>query len=215
MIRSSILLLILSAVLVTLAPSAHADSVYTSASAFAAATTGDTSIAFTAPSTTSFNNVGLTYTDGGTGTKFTLGSGSIDVTGKDYYGPGTYSSDFIVGAVDAYAVANSLTITLPSGDNAIGFDIGGLFAAATFDVTLSDGFTYAMNVPASFNTAFFGFTAPGGITSLTFTTPANETFVITDAVVGKTVPEPSSLLLLTAGIVGLFVFGRRQFVGVN
>jgi len=208
-------LLLCPALVLALAPAAHADSMYTSASAFAAATTGDTAISFTAPSPTTYVNVGATYTDLGTGTKFTVGSGTIDVTGKNYYGSGTYSSDFLVGASDGFNSANTLTIKPPAGDSAFGFDIGGLFAAATFGITLSDGSTFSMSVPASYGTSFFGFTAPGAITSLSFSTPAHETFVITDAVVGQiATPEPSSVILLASVLVLGIGLIRRKWAEV-
>jgi len=182
--------------------SAKADTVFTSASDFAAATTGDTAITFTAPSPTGFTNVGATYTDAGTGTTFTVASGTIDVTGMNFYGAGTYSSDFLVGASDGFGGPNTLTITLPSGDNAFGFDIGGVFGGATLNVVLSDGSIFPITVPASFNTTFFGFTAPAGLTALSFSTSAFETFAITDAVIGSTAtPEPDTILLLGVGVL--------------
>lgn len=209
-LRTAPVLLGLAASVFAYAPQAHASAIYTSQAAFDAATTGDTWINFTAPSPTDFLNVGSTYTDAGTGTSFTIGSSGIDVTGKNWYGTGTYAKDFLVGDSAAFSVANSLTINVPGGSTAFGFDIGGLFSAAVFNVQLSDGSSFAISVPASFNTSFFGFTSPSGITSLSFNTAAGETFAITDAVTGTAVPEPASLVLLGSGVVGMLARRRRQ-----
>ena len=206
--------LLLTVLLFALSSSVYAtDILYTSAAAFGAATMGGTTITFTAPSSTTYAYFNPSYTDGGTGTVYSIAVGGIDLTGKDYYGTGTYSADFLVGSSDGFGFANQLTITPPAGYSAIGLDIGGLFNAATFTVTLSDGATFAISVPASYGTSFFGFSSTSGISSISFPTPSSETFVITDTTIAHlptSVPEPGTFVMLGTGLVGLANVLRRK-----
>jgi hypothetical protein len=189
-------------------PILRGDVLYTDLASFEAATTNDTTITFTAPSPTGFTDYS-SYTDAGTGTVFSIATPYVNVTGADYYSPDDYPMDFLVESSTADAVANTLTVTPPAGVSAIGFEIGSL-AGSTFQVTLSDGSTFDITPPAFNGLGFFGFSSGTDITSLTLDTPVNDSFVIDEAILADTTPEPSSTLLAVTALAALAaLYGRR------
>jgi hypothetical protein len=187
-------------------PALYGDVLYTSLAAFEANTSNDTTITFTASCSTCFADY-TTYTDSGTGTSFSLATPYINLTGKDYYSPG-YPMDLLIESSSASAVANTLTVTPPADVSAIGFNIGS-FNGSTFVVTLSDGSSFNITPPGYSGLSFFGFSSSAGITSLTLETPANDTFVIDEAIIGGTVPEPSSVGLAAAALASFVLLCRR------
>lgn len=214
--RSCYVLLLL-AILCPIATLRASDVLYTSASAFGAATHGDHLITFTAPSSTGFTDY-TTYTDPVTGTGFTIATPTVNVTGKDFYGTGTYPEDFLVESTTAIAVANLLTVTPPGGDSAIAFDIGSFFDPGSFLVTLSDGTTYTISAPGFSSLGFFGFTSTSGISSISFATAAGQSFAIGDATIGQasSVPEPASAALFVSGalLLLLMAFFRKHIAAM-
>ncbi|HEV2416574.1 MAG TPA: hypothetical protein VGX94_02110 [Terriglobia bacterium] len=206
--RSCYVLLLL-AIFCSIATLRASDMLYTSASAFDAATHGDQLVTFAAPSSTTFTSYSPTYTDPVTGTGFTIAAGAINVTGKDYYGTGTYPEDFLIEASNAIAVTNLLTVTPPAGDSAIAFDIGSFFSPGSFLVTLSDGTAYTISAPGFSNLGFFGFTSTSGISSISFATAINQSFVMGDATIGQAgaTPEPASVVLFVSGAMLLLLMG--------
>jgi hypothetical protein len=190
--------------MLSLASILHAsDVLYTSAAAFSAVTTGSESITFTATCSTCFTDY-TSYTDAATGTVFSIATPFINLTGKDFYGTGTYPEDFLIESSTAFAVANLLTVTPPGGFSAISFDLGS-FNGGPFLVTLSDGTTFTISPPGFGALSFFGFTSTSGISSISFATPANDTFVIDQASIADVTPEPAPLMLLATGLLALVV----------
>lgn len=116
---------------------------------------------------------------------------------------------------------NQMDATLATPCTAVGFDIFSLDSAATVagSVTLSDGtthaFTYSAGLPNATPPTYIGFveTTPG----VTITK-----FSASDASVGKgyafsnvsfgnaIVPEPTSLMLLATGLLGLMAYAWRK-----
>jgi PEP-CTERM motif len=203
--------LVMSVLVLFLSASAvQADTLYTSASAFDAATANTTTINFTASCSTCFTDY-TSYTDPGTGTAFSIATPYVNLTGSDFYGAGVYPADFLVESSTAGAVANLLTVTPPSGYNAIGFNIGS-FHGSTFVVTLSDGTIFDITPPEFNGLGFFGFTSSSDIGSISLATPAGDTFVIDQAVLANTgvTPEPASIVLFGTGLLALAGLSRRR-----
>jgi hypothetical protein len=109
---------------------------------------------------------------------------------------------------------NDLLITLPNPVTAVAFDFGAVFVSDNATVTLSDGFAETFAVPASPNLAFFGVTAPGGITSVDITLPSDTYGLsLTDFSYGPAsavTPEPSFFMLVGVGFAGLIGIARRR-----
>ncbi len=194
--------------LILSASALHADTLYTSAAAFDAATTNSTTINFTASCSTCFAGY-TSYTDPGTGTVFSIATPYVNLTGSDYYGAGVYPADFLVESTTADAVANLLTITLPSGYDAFGLNIGS-FNGSTFVVTLADGTIFDITPPAYNGLGFFGFTSSSDISSISLAIPEGDTFVIDQAFLADVVPEPASIVLFATGLLALAGLSRRR-----
>lgn len=172
---------------------------------------GAATVTFTAACPTCFTYYSPSYTDAGTGTVFSIATGGMDLTGKDYYGSGTYPVDFLIGSSDSISVANALTITLPVSTTSITIDLGAVFSSTAFTITLSDGDTFVVTPPGAYSVAPFTFTDSAGITSLSIATPAGETWVITDLTYSS-VPEPGTLALLGGGALALAGPLRRKLL---
>jgi hypothetical protein len=198
---------------------AKALTVFTSAPAFDAATTGLTSVNFQAVTIGQDGYVdyatgpGGGYTDPATGTNFNFptvpaADGDIDITEQDYYSPDDFPEDFIVAAANTaeYLGANEV-ITLPSPVTAFGMDISNYGETSTV-YTLSNGDSVTNANPPGFgNVAFFGVTDSTPFSSITI--PGYETIVL-DVSYETAVPLPSSLTagLALFGLVGAFSLSR-------
>ena len=210
-----------SAVIILVAAScvARADVIYSDPAAWSASVPGATTINFegiTAP-------VSYVYYGYGAGASTTVGGVTFGV------GPaGTNNMLFVVGDDAYYSVAaitpqttvfngvqpNDLLITLPNPVTAVAFDFGGIYVGDNATITLSDGSVQTVAAPASPGLAFFGVTAPGGITSVDITLPSDTYGIgMTDFSYGTaaaTTPEPSFFVLAGVGFAGVIGTARRR-----
>jgi hypothetical protein len=202
---------------------AHADDFFSSQSAWASALSG-------APTTINFEGLApnnttdpQTYIGSGPGANTTVGgvNFAIGAAGADngmfIAGDGNYApvSVLTVGSTSLVGSPSDLLITLPSAVTALGFDFFSLYVGDTATITLSDGSVQTLVLPNS-DLAFFGVTAPGGLTSVDISlAPGTYDLAETDFSYGtaatSATPEPSSLLLLGSGLVGLAGMVRRKF----
>jgi hypothetical protein len=190
---------------------------YSNRANFNTATTGRTDITFTAPSPTgfSFHPTPPGFTTGGV--NFNIGNAlpgdGLNVTGKDFYGTGTYFEDFLVQSVSPMGrVGTDVVITLPSNKTALALDFGS-FNGTPFTFTLSTGDTFT-ETPVTFtHLAFLGFTSTTPFNSITIHANGSESIVIGDLTFGQAIPEPGSITVLGMCMAGIGCLGwwrRRQ-----
>jgi len=198
---------------------AHADDFYSSQTAWAAALSGS-------PTTVNFEGIAspgsLVAYGSGPGVNTTVGGVNFAVgpQGTDnilfVLGDGNYGYPMsTISAQPETSDPADLLITLPATVTALGFDFGGLYGDTT-TITLSDGSVQTISgAPFPPDLQFFGVIAPGGITSVDITLTNTlgldlADFSYSTADETSPVPEPSSLLLLGSGLMGLGGMARRK-----
>jgi hypothetical protein len=221
--KTKFLLLIVS--LFALCSVASADTTFTNETLWNMAVSGITDINF---SSVMFPPLGFI---GEPTTGFTQGGVTFEIgpAGSDnllfLLAPGMFSAA-PVNIVSAQSTGtatnpvNDLKIVLPSSETAVGFM---LYAnPGTITVTLSDGTTTTQSpTSTSLTPLFFGFTAPGGITSIDISEPFSasaESVNLSDLFLGTAnpgttaAPEPRLSMILASmlGLVALVTYRRRQ-----
>jgi hypothetical protein len=154
----------------------------------------------------------------------TIGStGTVTITPEATGHPYDGNEDQLIGVVDNYTAGPISALTLNGGSNDIfGFDGDGIDTFLSHVSDPSDNSGYGG--PDSYFTGINGGKTTGTVdfsTALTHGTttyfslegdPASGTFT---AVVGSPTPEPSSLILLGTGALGIAGSLRRRFTNMN
>lgn len=206
-------------VLVATSCVARADVFYSSPADWNAGTSGVTTINFegiAAPGGNVFYGYGAGASTNVGGVTFAVGPAGTDntlfVVGDNVY----YPAAAITPQITTFdgAPPNDLFITLPTPVTAVGFSFGGIYVGDNATITLSDGSVETVAVPASSDLAFFGVTAPGGISSVDVTLPSDSYGIglteFSTGTAGAETPEPSLFVLLGAGLAGVFGIVRRR-----
>lgn len=218
--------LLLGAMAISIQRAGAQSTVYTSQSAFDALLTsqgsGTQTITFEGIAPPGgFQNVsnpfaidGVTFT--GDSNAFININDSQLFSGSGYdYGTGATMGVYENANGNTQAGANgAFTATLPSGVNAVGFDIGD-FGGDPAVITLSDGESFDVDAGTPFPGSgfnFIGFVSPVDITAVTVTPTANtfgsayDNFTFSNVPI-QAVPEPSSALLISLGVLCIAALG--------
>ncbi len=184
-------------------PRAQAGTIYTSAAAFAAATTAPTLIGFDGILTSgeSFAGFNPLLVDGDSFSTPNPAT-AVNVTAKDFYSPTDYPADFIIDSSNP-GPNNTLDITLAAPVHALALVYGGFGGGNAGTITLSDGEVFTNpSLPSLGSTDFVGVVSPSPITSLSFVT-TDDSWTLLDLITASPIPEPESILLFGTTILVL------------
>ncbi|SRR5579871_2231826 len=181
----------------------HATTTFSSAAAFNAATTGDTTVTFTGDSCsgcTTLSDQLIVFSD----------AGSMLVTTVGGWPDGNVLQEGAPG--QTISIAPPTTITA-FGLNIVSVVNGGF----TFDIKFNDGSSQDFNLSSAANgsAVFFGAVSSNPITSIQFTSVGNNLskFAIDDVEVGNGIsatPEVATTFLIGSGLLAFGFLSRRR-----
>src|SRR5437588_1084853 len=153
----------------------------------------------------SFSTGGATFTNPGSITIHDGGQGAC-------YG-GAGNSALLANTASGQDNPNTVTLTITFSSKITSLNLigGGACTGASLHGTLSDGFTFDTPAGGGFY-SFFGFTAAGGISSLTL--KGQQPTLLSFLPAGSTnpIPEPGSIVLLGSGFsTAAYLLRRRRF----
>lgn len=196
----------IAALVASTAPAQAAITVYTSAAAFAAATT--------APGVDTYAGFSIT---GSTPSPITRTAGAYGYTGTvsttTFFGGGTTANPFLsTNTATDTMTFNAFTGGVEAaGGNFFGSDLAGSYALGDITITATDGSgTVTQTIVGATTSSFLGFVSSGPLTSVTVTSvqpvgaflwPSLDNFVLAKraAVVVPQVPESSTWFMMIAG----------------
>jgi len=190
--------------------SVQADTIYTSAAAFAAVTATPSVVGFNGilspgQSFAGYNPLTVAGIQFSTPNPSTL----VNVTAANFYSPTDYPADFIIDSVNP-GPNNELDVVFSVPSLAFGLDYGAFTGATTGVFTLSDGTVFVNNsLPFLGSTTFVGFVSTTPISSFSFTA-TNDSWVAQDVVLATPVPEPGSGPLVLAVFAGVWIARLRR-----
>jgi hypothetical protein len=206
--------LALAALLVASGASQAVITVYTSAAAFAAATS--------APGVDTFTGLSIT---GATPSPITRNAGAYTYTGAvsttSFFGAGTTANPWLSTntATDTMTFNTFLGGVQAVGGNFFGSDIAGAFLAGNITITATDASgTVTQTIVGATTTSFLGFVSTGAMTSLTvasvqpavgFLWPTVDNLTLAKATVPIPEPETYAMMLAGLGLVGFLARRRR------
>ncbi|GHF87626.1 PEP-CTERM sorting domain-containing protein [Thalassotalea marina] len=182
--------------------------VYDNEADFLAATSISNSYNFDGDATSNFTD--MDFGD------FSITADGFDIETSISNSSSYFNSNHLDFYTECCNVPDTMKINFDFGISAFGFDFSNEDPTSDFTVITIDGNSY--NVGTSGSAGFFGFTATGPISSVTFNDDAGnggantstkyDNFIFTRAD-SVSVPEPTSIAILGLGVLGLALRRRK------